>query len=42
MREVLILTAVVFVAVALAIPAGGMLSDWLFSAGLWPNAEWHP
>lgn len=42
MREVLILTAVVFVAVALAIPVGGMLTDWLFTAALWPGAEWHP
>lgn len=42
MREVLILAAVVFVGVALAIPAGGMLTDWLFNVGLWPGAEWHP
>ena len=33
---------VLFVGVALAIPAGGMLTDWLFTVGLWPHAEWHP
>lgn len=42
MREVMILTVVVFVGVALAIPAGGMLTDWLLTAGLWPGAEWQP
>jgi hypothetical protein len=42
MLEILTLTAVVFVAVTLAIPAGGMLTDLLFNAGLWPRAEWHP
>jgi hypothetical protein len=42
MREVLTLTIVVFVAVALAIPVGGMLTDVLFNAGLWPLTEWPP
>jgi hypothetical protein len=42
MRDFLIFTAGIFLAVALAIPAGGMLSDWLLHAGIWPVVEWHP
>lgn len=42
MREVLILTFVVFVGVALAIPVGGMLVEWLFITGVWPGTEGRP